>query len=110
METGVTRYASDLLAVPAVRKDGTRTPGRDWIVLYRLLADALVVIHGAFIARRRRRAPRAALAARALGARTGGGVALKCAGSARSRRSRTSCAGEAGRRASGGFVDDYLCR
>ena len=24
METGVTRYASDLLAVPAVRKDGTR--------------------------------------------------------------------------------------
>ena len=27
METGVTRYATDLLAVPAMRKDGTRIIG-----------------------------------------------------------------------------------
>jgi PAS domain S-box-containing protein len=42
METGVTRYATDLLAVPAVRKDGARSSLEFSVALIRDDAGAIV--------------------------------------------------------------------
>jgi PAS domain S-box-containing protein len=44
METGVTRYATDLLAVPAMRKDGTRLSIEFTVALVRDAAGAIAGI------------------------------------------------------------------
>ena len=83
-------------------------------MIFRLLADATVIVHLGFVAFVRvRRAARAAMAPRRLGPscrpRPGARGSSSLAGSARSRRSRTGCARRAARRSTRtSFVERYL--